>query len=56
MDIQTWFVPTVVGEYEIACAELCGLGHYRMRGFLTVMEQDEYENWLVEQQQLPACR
>ena len=57
MDILTWFVPTEVGEYEIACAELCGLGHYRMRGFLTVMAEDEYENWLVEQrQQLPACR
>ena len=30
MSIQTWFIPTKVGEYEIACAELCGLGHYRM--------------------------
>ncbi len=49
MSIITWFVPTKVGEFEIACAELCGLGHYRMRGFLTVMEQDDYENWLTEQ-------
>jgi len=56
MSISTWFVPTEVGEFEIACAELCGLGHYRMRAFLTVMEQGEYENWLVEQGQLAAGR
>ena len=56
MNIQTWFIPTELGEYEIACAELCGLGHYRMRGFLTVMEPDAFENWLVEQQQVAAGR
>ena len=56
MNIQTWFIPTELGEYEIACAELCGLGHYRMRGFLTVMEPDDFENWLVEQQQAAAGR
>jgi cytochrome c oxidase subunit 2 len=49
MSIRTWFVPTKVGEYEIACAELCGLGHYRMRAFLQVMPQDEFETWLSEQ-------
>src|SRR5262249_9441207 len=31
MGIEVWFTPTVAGEYEIACAELCGLGHYRMK-------------------------
>jgi cytochrome c oxidase subunit II len=51
MDIQIWFIPTNVGEFEIACAELCGLGHYRMRGFFTVMEQSAFEDWLVEQEQ-----
>lgn len=49
MNIQTWFVPTKVGEYEIACAELCGLGHYRMRAFLQVMPQDEFETWVTQQ-------
>ena len=49
MQIQTWFVPTKVGEYEIACAELCGLGHYRMRGFLRILPQDEFQAWLDEQ-------
>lgn len=34
--------------FEIACAQLCGLGHFRMRGFVQVLEQDEYETWLTE--------
>lgn len=34
---------------EIACAQLCGLGHYRMKGFLTVHDQKGYENWLQEE-------
>ncbi len=43
------FTADQTGEYEIACAELCGLGHYRMKGVLRVMEEPEYRNWLVEQ-------
>ena len=31
MHIRVWFQPTKAGEYELGCAELCGLGHYRMR-------------------------
>ena len=34
---------------EIACAQLCGLGHYRMKGFLTIHDQDGYNSWLDEQ-------
>jgi cytochrome c oxidase subunit II len=49
------FTPTKIGEYEIACAELCGLGHYRMRAFLTVMSQADYDNWLVQQSQPPSA-
>jgi len=37
------------GQYEIACAELCGLGHYRMRGTLRVVPLDDYTRWLVQQ-------
>ena len=43
------FTPEVTGTYEIACSELCGLGHYRMRSFVEVLEQDAYDAWLVEQ-------
>lgn len=46
--IPVWFEATEVGEYEIVCTELCGLAHYRMRGFLTVEEEAEFEAWLEE--------
>ncbi len=50
MSLEVWFVPTVAGQFEIACAELCGLGHYRMKGFLTVDEtEDQFQQWLDEQ-------
>lgn len=35
------------GRYEIACAELCGLGHYRMRAFLQVMTEEDFHKWLA---------
>jgi cytochrome c oxidase subunit 2 len=37
------------GQYEIVCAELCGLGHHRMRSFLQVKPEAEFESWLKEQ-------
>jgi cytochrome c oxidase subunit II len=36
------FTPTVAGRYELACAELCGLGHYRMRAFVEVQSEEEF--------------
>lgn len=42
------FVPTREGTFEIACAELCGLGHYRMQGFLYVLSEDGFRQWLKE--------
>ena len=39
-----------VFEYELACAELCGRGHYSMRRVVKIVTQDEYENWLDEQE------
>jgi len=41
--------PTAVGDYELACAELCGLGHYNMRGMVHVLEPDAFAKWLSEQ-------
>ena len=40
----------MTGEWEIACSQLCGLGHYRMRAFATVHTAEEYEKWLGEQE------
>jgi cytochrome c oxidase subunit II len=37
------------GRYEIVCTQLCGLGHYKMRAFLQVMTEADYEKWLAQQ-------
>ena len=49
MEIPVWWEPTVAGDYEINCSQLCGLGHYRMRGFLTIMNQADYQSFLAEE-------
>ena len=58
--IPIWFIPTVTTadmrtrtgnpefQYEIACAQLCGLGHARMRGFVTVQTEGEFQTWMEE--------
>lgn len=48
--IRAWVEATQTGEFEIACAELCGLGHYRMRGRVTVESPEAFEAWLAELQ------
>ena len=49
MSIQTWFTPVKTGQSEIVCGQLCGIGHYRMKGYLTVHTQKEYDEWLAKQ-------
>jgi cytochrome c oxidase subunit 2 len=64
MEIPVWFEATMTTEeflettkgsaregkgFEIACAQLCGLGHYRMKGFLTVHDDEGYAAWLDEE-------
>ena len=44
-----WFTPTRTGEWEIACSQLCGLAHYRMKGFFTVQTAADFEAWLGAQ-------
>jgi cytochrome c oxidase subunit 2 len=46
MEILSHFTPTKIGVYEIACAELCGLGHYRMRAVVRVVSEEDFEKWL----------
>jgi len=50
MTIHMHFNPEVTGTYEIACAELCGLGHYKMRAFMHVVSQDEFDKWMKDQE------
>jgi len=47
LEIHMHFTPTEIGEYEIACAELCGLGHYKMHGMLHVVSQEDFDKWLA---------
>lgn len=49
LEIPVWFTPTRVGNYEIACSQLCGLGHYRMRGFVTIQTAAEFKAWQDEE-------
>jgi cytochrome c oxidase subunit II len=46
LSIPVHFTPTKPGEYEIACAELCGMQHYKMRGRLQVVSEPEFHGWL----------
>lgn len=44
-----WFQATKTGEFEIACAQLCGIGHYRMRGQLIVDSPEDFEKFMNEE-------
>lgn len=44
-----WFTPTRTGSFDLLCEELCGVGHFAMRGRLVVVEPDAYAAWLQQQ-------
>ena len=46
MMTPVWFTPTLEGRFDIACSQLCGLGHYRMRGVITVERPESFTTWL----------
>jgi cytochrome c oxidase subunit 2 len=54
MNIDVWFEPTKTGEFELACAELCGHGHYSMGAKVYVHTQHEYDAWVAQRAQAPA--
>lgn len=45
--IRIHFTPITIGDYEIACSQLCGLGHYKMHGMLKVVSEPDFEKWLA---------
>jgi cytochrome c oxidase subunit 2 len=65
--IPIWFTPSITTaemrtrtgnpefQYEIACAQLCGLGHFRMRAFVTILSPEEFQKWLDDQVQQAAA-
>ena len=52
--VRTWFTPTAEGRWEIACSQLCGLGHYRMRGAFSVLSNEEWAAWQAREVALLA--
>ncbi len=48
VNTRVWFKTTQEGKYEIACAELCGSGHYKMRGIIEVLSEKHYQEWLKQ--------
>lgn len=51
--IQTyaWFLPEKEGEYFFQCTEFCGTGHADMTGVVRVVSQDEYDEWIEEEEE-----
>lgn len=45
MTSRVWFTPIKTGDWEIACSQLCGSGHYRMRGEYHVVDQAAWDAW-----------
>lgn len=51
-----WFTPTLEGDFEIACSQLCGLGHHRMRGVIKVESEAAYRKFLSDEDALQRVR
>lgn len=49
LDVSLHFTATKIGRYEIVCTQLCGLGHYNMKAYLSVLAQADYDDWLKKQ-------
>lgn len=43
---ELWLTPTKTGDFDLACAELCGVGHYTMAGKVRVVTQEEFDRWM----------
>lgn len=48
LDLMVHFTATKVGKYEIVCTQLCGLGHYNMKAYLSVLSQDDFDKWMKD--------
>ena len=53
--IPMWFTPIKTGTYEVICGQLCGLGHYGMKGTVVVDNPEEYQAWLKERVELSGA-
>jgi cytochrome c oxidase subunit 2 len=48
MRIPVWFRALEAGQFDLVCAELCGWGHYKMKGRLTIESRDAFDRWLKQ--------
>lgn len=49
---KMWFDTNKTGNYEIACAEMCGNHHYLMKSQLSVLSQEDFDRWVNESQEM----
>ena len=54
--IPMWFKPIKTGTFEVVCGQLCGLGHYGMKGTLVVDTPADYQAWLKERVELSGTK
>lgn len=45
--LTTWFEAREAGDFDLACTQLCGSGHYRMAGKIQVLPRSEYDAWVA---------
>jgi cytochrome c oxidase subunit 2 len=51
MKIPVWFRATETGVFDLVCAELCGWGHYKMKGHIKIESREEFDAWLADLKQ-----
>jgi heme/copper-type cytochrome/quinol oxidase subunit 2 len=51
-----WFKPIKTGNYEVVCGQLCGMGHYGMKGMVVVDSPADYQAWLKERAELAGTQ
>jgi heme/copper-type cytochrome/quinol oxidase subunit 2 len=49
-----WFQATRTGNFQIACNQLCGTGHYNMKAPIKVVSEEEYQKWITPRQEKNA--
>jgi cytochrome c oxidase subunit 2 len=54
MITRLWFVAEETGEFDIACAQHCGIHHYKMKGRLTIMPMEDYQSWISSMSEMHA--
>ncbi|HEY1585933.1 MAG TPA: cytochrome C oxidase subunit II [Polyangia bacterium] len=56
VETRVWFAGKVLGTYELGCAQLCGVSHYKMRGLVTVESVGAFDAWLRAQSNAAKAR